>query len=457
MNNGKILIVDDNKSVLSALEILLMSEIGEVKTLANPNRIPSLLKSGNFDLVLLDMNFSPGEKTGNEGLYWLNHIQEIDPEISVVMITAYGDVELAVNALKHGATDFVIKPWDNDKLLATLRSAYKLRLSRLEIKNLRQKEKALKNEINRENKSMVGTSPLLKNVMNIVRKVAGTDTNVLITGENGTGKELIAREIHRLSTRSEEVFICIDLGAVSETLFESELFGHKKGSFTGAHEDRVGIIETANPGTLFLDEIGNLSFPLQSKLLAAIQNREITKLGSTKPIHVDIRLVCATNMNLGQMVKEGKFREDLLYRINTIHIEVPPLRERGEDILALADFFLKRYSNKYGKPGLQISENGKEKLMTYRWPGNIRELQHTIEKAVILSESNVLKPSDFTLKSVLSNEDERFLGTLEDMEKRMIIKIIEINKGNFTTVAKKLGITRQTLYNKIRRYRIGIS
>lgn len=452
MAKGNILIVDDNKSILSALEILLAPEFQTVTTLSDPNQIPTELRKKEYNLVILDMNFNAGINTGNEGIYWLSRIKETNPEISVVMITAYGDVELTVKALKTGATDFVLKPWDNAKMMATLKSALQLNLSKKEVSQLKEKEKGLKSEINREQKYIVGSSPQLMNVLNLVRKVAKTDANVLITGENGTGKELIAQEIHRLSKRAEEVLVSVDMGAITETLFESELFGHVKGAFTDARENRPGKFEVADKGSLFLDEIGNLSFHLQAKLLAAIQNRQISRIGSNQTVPVDIRLICATNKNLESMVHEGLFREDLLYRINTIQVEVPPLRERGNDVLVLADFFLKKYSSKYNKPNLKINQQAQDKLLKYTWPGNIRELQHTVEKAVILSENNVLKPEDFFMRPILSGKNVSTELTLEEMEKRMINLAIEKNGGNLSAAADQLGITRQTLYNKIKKF-----
>ena len=451
---GKLLIVDDNKSILSALEILLQDEFDEVKTIANPNKLPSLIESNEFDLVLLDMNFSAGVNTGNEGLYWLSRIREIRPEIEVVLFTAYGDVELAVKALKQGAADFVLKPWDNEKLKATLRNVYKLRESRKEIKNLKRKESALKSEINRENYFIVAQSPQMQEVLSLVQKVAKTDANVLITGDNGTGKELIARELHRLSRRADEILVSVDMGAISETLFESELFGHKKGAFTDAREDRTGKIENANNGTLFLDEIGNLPFHLQPKLLSVLQNREVVPIGSNKPVPVDIRLICATNRNTDKMVAEGVFRQDLLYRINTIHIEIPPLRERKEDIRAVAEYFLKIYCNKYRKQEMFISNAGLQKLTSYLWPGNVRELQHAIEKAVILSDKKELTPDDFFFKPVMPGMNFDFEGTIEQMELKMINRVLKKNGVNLTAAAEQLGITRQTLYNKMKKYNL---
>jgi DNA-binding NtrC family response regulator len=450
---GTILIVDDNKSILSALEILLTPEFGEVVSISNPNLIPAELKKRDYNLVILDMNFKAGVNSGNEGIFWLNKIKESNPEISVVMITAYGDIDTAVKALREGAADFVLKPWDNEKLLATLRLALQLSFSRKEVTELKERETGLKKELNREQVNIIGTSPQITNVLRLVKKVAGTDANVLITGENGTGKEMIAQEIHRLSARSGELLVSVDMGAITETLFESELFGHVKGAFTDARENRQGKFEIAHKGTLFLDEIGNLSFHLQAKLLAALESRQITRVGSNKPVHVDIRLICATNKNIESMVSDGLFREDLLYRINTIQIELPPLRERGNDIILLAEFFLGKFTRKYGKPNLRISRQALEKLSDYSWPGNIRELQNTIEKAVILSEENIIKPDDLYLRPMMQSVSASSFATLDEMEETMIRMALEKNNGNYTAAADQLGITRQTLYNKMKKNR----
>lgn len=451
INNGTILVVDDNKSILNTLDILLTPQFREVTLISNPNQILSELRKKDYGLVILDMNFRAGVDTGNEGIFWLNKIKETNPDVSVVMITAYGDVDTAVRALKAGASDFVTKPWDNEKLLSTLKLAIQLNFSRKEVKQLREREIELKKEISREQKYIVGSSPQIINVLNLVRKVARTDANVLITGENGTGKELIAQEIHRLSPRAGEVLVSVDVGSLSETLFESELFGHVKGAFTDAYESRQGKFETASKGSLFLDEIGNLSLHLQSKLLSALENRQITRIGSNQPVDIDIRLICATNRNLENMVRDGLFREDLLYRINTIQIEVPPLRARGNDIVILADFFLKKFTNKYKKPEMRLNRNSIDKILNYLWPGNIRELQHTIEKAVILSDSPVIKPDDLYLKQPSSYAGETPFCTLDGMERHMIRKAIEDNNGNFTAAAEQLGVTRQTLYNKLKK------
>ncbi|MDD2584545.1 MAG: sigma-54 dependent transcriptional regulator [Bacteroidales bacterium] len=455
MKRSHVLIVDDNRSVLSALELLLQPLCREVTTSVNPNQLPSLLEKNHFDAILLDMNFSAGINSGNEGLYWLRQILEHDANSSVIMITAYGDVELAVRAVKEGAVDFVLKPWENSKLIATINSAIQLQNSRREVKLLKEKQQDLKGEVNREKAVIIGDSPSFKNVLNIVSKVAKTDANILITGENGTGKEVIARELHLQSLRSKEVMISVDMGSLSESLFESELFGHVKGAFTDANEERAGKFEVAKGGTLFMDEIANLSLPLQAKLLAALQNREIVKVGSNKKIAIDIRLLCATNSNLETLVKEGKFREDLLYRINTIQIEIPPLRERVSDIPLLAKFFLEIYSSKYKKPSLKISDKVLEQMQQYSWPGNVRELQHTIEKAVILGDGHTLTPSDFFFsKSSTSSATNASATTLEEMERQMIESSIEQNGGNLSAVALQLGITRQTLYNKIKKYQL---
>ncbi len=451
MVDAKILVIDDNKSVLSALEILLQFEYKNVQTISNPNQISSFLNFNAIDIILLDMNFSAGVNSGNEGLYWLREIKKKAPHISVIMMTAYGAINLAVEAIKEGATDFILKPWNNERLLITVKSAYELRKTQKEVVQLKEKETNLKQVINQNGNYIIGNSKALNRVLNLVQKVAKTDVNVLVTGENGTGKELIARELHRLSPRQNEVFIAVDMGSISEQLFESELFGHVKGAFTDAKEDRAGKFEAANGGTLFLDEIGNLSLQMQAKLLSAIQNRIVVRVGANKSIPIDIRLVCATNCNLDKMVSDGLFREDLLYRINTIRIEVPPLRERESDILLLAEFYLNKFINKYGKPGLRINQQAQEKLMAYTWPGNIRELLHTMERAVILSEGNVLKPDDFLLEAKNSLSVENGPSTLEEMELLMITNALNQNDGNYSAAAGQLGISRQTLYNKLKK------
>ena len=450
-SHGNILIVDDNKSILTSLEILLNPEFAGIKSVSNPNLILNELKKTEYNLIILDMNFSAGVNSGNEGFYWLSRIKDQYPDISVVMITAYGDIETAVRALKAGACDFVLKPWDNEKLLATIRLALQLNLSKKEVKQLRERESGLKKELNRDQKEIIGSSQKIQDILKIARKVAKTDANILITGENGTGKELIAREIHRLSDRASEVLVSVDMGAIPESLFESELFGHVKGAFTDARENRQGKFEIAGKGTLFLDEIGNLSYNLQSKILSALESRKITRIGSNDLIPVDIRLICATNRNLEKMVNDGLFREDLLYRINTIQIELPPLRERGNDIAELAEFFLRRFTVKYGKPELKINHQAYEKLLRYSWPGNIRELQNTIEKAIILCEGSLIRAEDIYLRPDQQVKTEESLLTLSEMEETLINIAIEKNNGNLTAAAEQLGITRQTLYNKFKK------
>lgn len=447
--------MDDNKNVLCALDILLSPEFDKVHCISNPNLLISELRDNNYHLVLLDMNFKSGANTGNEGIFWLQRIREKHPDISVVMITAYGDVDLAVKALKSGATDFVLKPWENNKLLATLSSAIQLSMSLAEIKKLRLNAKELKNSINKDEKVIIGSSPEFLQMLKVVEKVAKTDTNILIEGENGTGKEQIARRIHQRSGRNRELMVTVDMGAISETLFESELFGHVKGAFTDARENRTGKFELADKGTLFLDEIANLPLSLQPKILATLQNREVTRVGSNITVPFDIRLICATNKNLNEMVDKGLFREDLLYRINTIKIEVPPLRSRKTDITLLAEHFLKKYSEKYNKQPLKITDDAKDRFLKHNWPGNVRELEHSIEKAVILSESELLKTGDFFSSHEAEMKQKPEILNLEDMEQRMIILAIERNTGNIKAAARQLGITRQTLYNKMKKYRIG--
>lgn len=451
MKSGKILVVDDNKSALSALSMLLQFDFEKVKTLSSPNQIVSELRSDDYDIVLLDMNFSAGINTGNEGLFWLNEVKKLMPAIEVVMITAYGDVELAVKALKLGASDFILKPWENEKLVATLNSVLKLRKSNRELEQLKKREGSMKNELQADQRLIIGSSQPVLNMLKIIQKVAKTNANVLITGENGTGKELVAREIHNKSARSKELLVTVDMGAIPETLFESELFGHKKGAFTDAREDRMGKIQLADKGTLFFDEIGNLPLSLQSKLLVALQNRTINPVGSNTAVSVDIRLISATNRNLEDLIHRQEFREDLLYRLNTIKIEVPPLRERGDDIELLANFFLNSFVKKYNKPSLKLSPQAIRKLSGYSWPGNIRELQHTLEKAVILSDGSTLKPDDFIFRPLKKASQEIPL-TLDEMEKRLIEEAMGYHNGNLSAVANRLGISRQTLYNKLKRY-----
>ena len=453
---GSLLVIDDNKNVLTALRILLTNYFEKVTLLSSPNQILGTLREAKPDVVLLDMNFSAGINSGNEGLFWLSEIKKQDADLPVVLFTAYADIDLAVKALKQGASDFVVKPWDNARLVATLQTAYSLKESRKEVKRLREKQSVLQGELNKESEICWGVSQAMQELHLLLKKVAKTDANILITGENGTGKEVIAREIHRLSSRNTEVFIAVDMGAITETLFESEFFGHVKGAFTDAKADRVGKFEAANNGTLFLDEIGNLPYTLQAKLLNVLQSRQIIRVGGNTPIPVDIRLICATNRNLTESVQKEEFREDLLYRINTIQVEIPPLRERKEDIPMLADFFLKKYARKYLKENLILSPEAVRKLSEYSWPGNIRELQHTLEKAVILTENAVLQPDDFYLNKPSRSESTLQATTLEDAEKILINNSLRKNKGNLSVVAEELGISRPTLYNKMNKYGINV-
>ncbi|MGC1389963.1 MAG: sigma-54 dependent transcriptional regulator [Bacteroidales bacterium] len=451
MKRYKLLIADDNAGILNSLKLLLKPGFEIIKTISNPNQLYTDLEQNDIDVVLLDMNFKAGVNTGNEGLFWLREIKKKAPLLEVVMITAYGDIELAVKSLKEGAFDFVLKPWDNDKLKATLEAACRLRNSNLELSDLKSREKLHKIDSNKTGPLIPGKSGIMKELMNMVDKIAVTDASVLITGENGTGKELIAREIHRRSLRSNELFVLVDLSSLTESLFESELFGHKKGSFTNAYEDKTGRFTMADKGTLFLDEIGNIPLNLQAKILTVLQTRVLTPVGSTKEIPVDFRLISATNKNLQELVAQNQFRQDLLYRMNTIHLRLPPLRERVEDIEDLAIHFLRIYSKKYNKPNLELNKDAGEKLKKNPWYGNIRELQHTMEKAVILSEGDKLRSSDFMLLDndvTFANQTE----TLEEMELKMIISTLKKNNFNQVITAEQLGITRQTLYNKIKKY-----
>lgn len=442
MISETLLLVDDNEDVLNTLELLLCDEFNEILTANRPDDILSLLASHRVDAVVLDMNFSSGINTGNEGLYWLKRIHELKPELPVIMLTAYGNVELAVTALKNGAADFILKPWENQKMIDTLRSVCRIQRKKVEKPQC---------AIGRKPETIIGTSSVMQKLFKMVHRVATTDANILLTGENGTGKEVIAKEIHRLSNRNRLPLVGVDMGAVSESLFESELFGHEKGAFTDAKECRIGKFEAACGSSLFLDEIGNLPLSLQSKLLAALQNREITRIGSNKKIPIDIRLISATNKDLREMIGKGTFREDLLYRINTIQIEIPPLRERGGDILLLAEYFFNRYTTKYNRPELRLDERAKEKLLAYPWPGNVRELQHNIERAVILCEQDVIKANNL----IVQNTRNRFsteTTNLEQIERQVIETTIARNNGNLSASAEQLGISRQTLYNKLKRY-----
>ena len=443
MQAGTILIVDDNKSVLTSLELLLEDEFEGVETASNPNSILSVLDSRPVDLVLLDMNFSAGVNTGNEGLFWLRRIREIAPELPVIMLTAYGDVELVVRALKGGAADFVLKPWDNDSLIGKIRAAlHERKSSQLVHPVARPSEPAM----------IIGRSPVMMKLIKVVTKVAKTDANVLITGENGTGKEMLAREIHRLSLRSGREMVNVDMGAVSESLFESELFGHERGALTDARESRPGKFEAAHGSTLFLDEIGNLPLGLQAKLLAALQNREVTRLGSNRKIPVDIRLIAATNRNLPEMVAQSLFREDLFYRINTVEIHIPPLRERGEDIQLLADHFLRTYARKYKKDIRQIARDARGKLQRYAWPGNVRELRQKIMGAVLQAQTGLVTKEHLELGITETTSVTGFSLRNDEEDKERILRALKQADGNRKVAAELLGIGRTTLYNKLEEY-----
>lgn len=450
---GRLLIIDDNAELLFALQLFLNTHFEKIDTIKNPNLLLSKLEEQEYDVYLLDMNFKAGINSGNEGLYWMNRILEFDSNACVILITAYGDVELAVKAMKEGAVDFIQKSWDESKILSTLLSAVKLRKSKLEVKGLKEKQKQINHQINKNINFVKGESEAMTQVFRTVDKVAKTDANVLIIGENGTGKELIAREIHLQSTRKDEVFVSVDLGSLSESLFESELFGSKKGAFTDAKEDRIGRFELASGGSLFLDEIGNIPLNLQAKLLTAIQNKQIIPLGGNSPINVDVRIVVATNSNLFQMVADGLFREDLLYRLNTIVIDIPSLKDRSEDIPELVDFFLNKYAKLYKREELTFDKSALKKMGQYSWPGNIRELEHVIEKSVILADTNKVGATD-----VLIGDDNQISKkiveslNLNENEKFLIEKAIKHTGGNMSLAAKELGINRSTLYDKLKRY-----
>lgn len=448
----RILIVDDDPDVLLAAQFLLKQSGADVQTARDPVVLPALLEKESYDVILLDMNFGSDVSSGKEGFTWLRKILELDPSAVVVLITAYGDVEMAVRAIKAGATDFVLKPWQNEKLLATVSAAMSLRESMREVEHLRHRQQHLSLELDRNFNGFVSESGGMREVFERIQKVAATDANVLILGENGTGKELVARELHRQSKRNAEVFIAVDMGAIHAGLFESELFGHAKGAFTDAREDRAGRFEVASGGTLFLDEIGNLPLPLQSKLLTVLQNRVVTRVGSNRAIPIDIRLICASNMPLGEMVARREFRDDLFYRIHTVEIRIPPLRERREDIGALVDHFLLLYSTRYNKPPKRVERDTIEKLQEYAWPGNVRELQHAVERAVIMSDEQVLRSFDFLLPGPAKDEQSGDGLNLDEIEKAAIQKALTKHDGNITHAASELGLTRTALYRRIEKY-----
>ena len=448
----KILVVDDDVDVLITAQMFLKQQFTVVQTEKDPRQLPRYLNNEQFDVILLDMNFEKGESDGKAGIYWLNRILEINPTQVVILITAYGEVNLAVQAIKSGATDFVVKPWKNERLLATISSAMQLSHSKSELEKLQNLQQKSQERLQVE---FVGKSKAMQQVFSMIDKVADTDANVLILGENGTGKELVARSLHAKSSRANKTFLSVDLGAISESLFESELFGHVKGAFTDAKADRAGSFEVANGGSIFLDEIGNLSLALQMKLLTVIQNRVVRRVGSHKPITTDVRLICATNMPLYDMVEQETFRQDLLYRINTVEIRLPSLRERVEDIPLLIEHFLQIYGKKYKKPALRIEQGALVKLQKHNWPGNVRELQHAVERAVILCEGSVVKTNDFfpgnqAPKQKSDNPSEA--RTLDEMEQQFIRDALERNHGNVTKTAKELGLTRTALYRRLNKY-----
>jgi len=438
------LIIDDDIDVLLSARLVLSPLFARVKTENDPYKIRQILEKEKFDVILMDMNYSAGETDGRTGLSHLKKITAISPSSSVVLMTAFANVQLAVEAMKFGANDFIIKPWNNEQLREIIRRILEPRLHKVD--TFRDTEGPVGFE------GMIGNSPAIQEIFRTIRKVSGTDANILITGENGTGKELVARALHKLSPRENQPFVTVDMGAVPESLFESELFGHKKGAFTDAREDRTGKFQMADGGTLFLDEIGNLSLTLQSRLLSALQTRSITPVGSDIPVPIHVRLVCATNNSLGKMVEEKSFRQDLLYRINTIEIRLPALRERKEDIPVIAAYYTEQYSRKYRSEPVTISPAAMQKLLQHPWPGNIRELQHSIERAVILCDGFEIRPADFIfqeaeLPTVLPSHIN-----LEEMEKQAIYNAIKKHEGNLTQAAKELGLGRTTLYRKMEKY-----
>jgi DNA-binding NtrC family response regulator len=453
MNSARILIIDDDRDVLETARMFLKQEFSNVYIEDNPGNIPNHLKTGDVDVILLDMNFRKGVNDGEEGFHWLDQILKIDPQAVVILITAYGEVDLAVKAMKNGAVDFVLKPWKNQKLLGTILSALQLRQSRKEVQKLKVAQEKLSDDIDQPYVDFIGDSPAVQRVHEMIDRVASTEADVLILGENGTGKELVARAVHRKSPRRNNVFISVDLGAITESLFESELFGHVKGAFTDAKQDKAGRFEIASEGTIFLDEIGNLSLASQSKLLTVLQHRKVQRVGSTKEIPVNFRLICATNMPLHEMVYEKKFRQDLLYRINTVEIRVPSLRERIEDIPLLLDHFLRRYGQKYKRQDMTVDKSVITKLKKYHWPGNIRELQHAVERAVILNEGKIIRSPELLINNTaIQPRKEDQPVTLDDMEKRFILQSLQDHDGNVSNTARTLGMTRTALYRRMKKH-----
>ena len=449
--SGNILIVDDDEHVLLTSKMILKNYFDNIETLLSPKTLESCLKQTDYDVVLLDMNFKAGVTSGNEGIFWMTRIQQISPQTQVVMQTAYSDIELAVKSIKEGAVDFLPKPWDKEKLIASVINAYRQARARKENRELKSKHKALHHHLNQSNHAFIASSPAMENVLHAIQQVAATDANVLLLGENGTGKEVVARAIHSSSNRAEEPFISVDLGSVAATLFESEMFGHEKGSFTDAKETRIGKFELANKGTLFLDEVGNLSPDLQVKILSVLQTRTLSRVGSSKLVQLDVRIICATNSPIYDMVRSGAFRQDLFYRMKTVEIKLPPLRERKEDITLLVNHYLDEFSKRYNK-SVTIGGSLMHQLSSYSWPGNIRELQHSVERAVILSRSSELQPEDFQLMQVDSKEPEIKTLNLSDVEKDVIRHALKKYNGNLTRASEELGIGRTTLYRKIEEY-----
>lgn len=452
MYKGKVLIVDDNEDVLFSLNLLLKPHTSAIRVATTPDRIAHFMKNFEPDVILMDMNFTRDAVSGSEGFDSLAQILKIDPEAIVIFMTAYSDTDKAVRAIKAGATDFIAKPWDNDKMLSTLRSAMELRLSRIEVLSLKEKMAALGQYGGEDSPLLIGESAAMLKIKSNIERFAKSDANILILGENGTGKDVVARLVHTLSQRCANPFVAIDLGTIPEQLFESELFGYEKGAFTGANTSKAGRLEVASGGTLFLDEIGNLLPQAQAKLLTAIEKREISRVGGTKSKQIDVRLVCATNADIRRMVLEGNFRQDLLYRVNTIEINLPPLRERGDDIILLADFFLEKFARKYGKNIKSFSRDTKQMLMRYDWPGNVRELRHAVERAVIMEDTNSIKPYNMMLlplakdKGIVSDE---LTMNLEELERDAIERAMKRADGNISRAAELLGITRYALYRKL--------
>lgn len=452
MKKGKLLIIDDNEDILFALNLLLDPYMEQIKVATQPERIDHFMRTFLPDIILLDMNFRRDAISGQEGFYWLEKIKKMDPYVVVLFMTAYSDTEKAVRAIKAGATDFIPKPWEKEKLLLTLSSAMELRESRKEVRSLKKQVEILSSPDD-TGSEMIGESDSMRAVFATIEKLRDTDANILILGENGTGKDLVARALYHQSPRSGNLFVGIDVGSIPEQLFESELFGYEKGAFTDARKEKPGRMEVASGGTLFLDEIGNLSLPMQAKLLTALEKRQVTRLGATRPIPIDIRLICATNVNIHNLVAEGTFRQDLLYRINTIELSIPPLRERGNDVVLLSDYFLSKYARKYKKDIRGINRDGKNKLRNYAWPGNVRELQHAIERAVILSEGSWLRPEDFMLRPVSIREVDTLSElNLSVLEKDTIERALRRAEGNITRAAELLGITRFALYRKLEKF-----